>query len=98
MTNTTTLNAEALRAVTALATARKMVAEAKKIEDAAKALLNDTLTKANATHGTDANGTVVVERVTSTNTHTDRTVLASLYPEALAASTRVTEYTKLVTK
>lgn len=98
MTNTTTLTAEAQRAVTALATARKMVAEAKKIEDAAKAILNDALTTANATHGTDANGTVIVERVTSANTSTDRTILAALYPEALAASTKTTPYTKLVVK
>ena len=81
--NTTALSPEAQRAVTALATARKMVAEAKKIEDAAKAVLNAELTEANATHGTDTNGTVLVERVTASNTSTDRTILAALYPEAL---------------
>ena len=96
--NTTTLSPEAQRAVTALATARKMTAEAKKIEDAAKALINTVLTEAGATFGTDANGTVLIERVTSTNTSTDRTILALIAPEALAASTKTTEYTKLVVK
>jgi hypothetical protein len=98
MTNTTVLNAEAQRAVSALETARKMVAEAKRIEDAAKAVLNEALTEANATHGTDSNGTVIVERVTSTNTSFDRKTLEALYKEAFDATIRVTTYTKLVTK
>jgi hypothetical protein len=98
MTNTTTLTPEAQRAVTALATARKMSAEAKKIEDAAKAVINEALTEAGAEFGTDNNGTVIVERVGGTNTSTDRTILAALYPEALTASTKTTPYTKLITK
>lgn len=96
--NTTTLSPEAQRAVTALATARKMTAEAKKIEDAAKAVINEALTEAGADFGTDNNGTVIVERVGGTTTSTDRTILASLYKEAFDATTRVTAYTKLVTK
>ena len=98
MTNTTTLTAEAQRAVTALDTARKMVAEAKRIEDAAKAVLNAELTEASATHGLDSNGTVIVERVTSTNTSFDRKTLEALYKEAFDATIRVTTYTKLVVK
>jgi hypothetical protein len=98
MTNTTTLSAEAHRAVTALATARKMVAEAKRIEDAAKAVINAELTEANATHGTDENGTVVVERVTGTNGSFNRADLKTLFPEAFAATFRETTYTKLVVK
>jgi hypothetical protein len=98
MTNTTTLNAEAQRAVTALATARKMAAEAKRIEDAAKAVINEALTAANATHGTDTNGTVIVERQTGTNTSFDRKTLEALFKPAFDATVRVTEYTKLVTK
>jgi hypothetical protein len=98
MTNTLTLSAELLGYKEALATARRMVVEAKRIEDAAKAHLNAALKEANATHGTDSNGTVVIELVTSTNTSTDRTILAALYPEALEASTKTTTYTKLVVK
>lgn len=96
MTNTTTLSAEALRAVKALDTARKMVAEAKKIEDAAKALINAELPE--GALGTDTNGTVVVERAIGTNGSFDRKALETLYPEAFTATYRQTTYTKLVIK
>lgn len=92
----TTLSPEAQRAVTALATARKMVAEAKRIEDAAKAVINAELPE--GALGADGNGTVIVERATGTNGSFDRKALETLYPEAFTATFRTTTYTKLVIK
>ena len=96
MTNTVTLSPEAQRAVTALETARKMVAEAKRIEDQAKAVINAELTE--GALGTDTNGTVIVERTIATNGSFDRKALETLYPEAYNATYRTTTYTKLVIK
>ena len=96
MSNVTTLSPEAQRAVVALATARKMVAEAKRIEDAAKAVINAELVE--GATGTDSNGTVIVERTVATNGSFDRKALETLYPEAFTATYRTTTYTKLVVK
>ena len=96
MTSTTALSPEAQRAVTALATARKMTAEAKRIEDAAKAVINAELPE--GALGTDGNGTVIVERAIGTNGSFDRKALETLYPEAFTATFRQTTYTKLVVK
>jgi hypothetical protein len=96
MTNTTALSPEAQRAVKALETARRMTAEAKRIEDAAKAVINAELPE--GALGTDDNGTVLVERAIGTNGSFDRKALETLYNEAFVATFRTTTYTKLVIK
>lgn len=92
----TTLSPEAQRAVTALETARRMTAEAKRIEDAAKAVINAELPE--GALGADNNGTVLVERAIGTNGSFDRKALETLYNEAFVATFRTTTYTKLVIK
>ena len=96
MTNTTALSPEAQRAVKALETARRMTAEAKRIEDASKAVINAELPE--GALGTDDNGTVIVERAIATNGSFDREGLKTFAPEIFAKFFRTTTYTKLVIK
>ena len=96
MTNTTALSPEAQRAVKALETARRMTAEAKRIEDASKAVINAELPE--GALGTDDNGTVIVERAIGTNGSFDRKGIETLHPEVFARFFRQTTYTKLVIK
>jgi hypothetical protein len=88
------LSAKAIKALTTFNKAKAAEAKAKALKSKAEAILREALGEAKA--GV-VEGVVAVRVVNGANTHFDRELMKSLFPEAYEATLKTTEYDYLKT-
>jgi hypothetical protein len=88
------LSAKAVKALSAFNKAKQAEAKAKALKAKAEAVLREALGEAKAGF---VEGVVAVRVVHGSNTHFDRELMKSTYPEAFEATIRSTEYDYLKT-
>lgn len=88
------LSAKAVKALSAFNKAKQAEAKAKALKAKAEAILREALGEAKVGI---VEGVVAVRVVNGSNTHFDRELMKSLYPEAFEATLKTTEYDYLKT-